>query len=282
MSLDVQTKTTIKQLKTGIHLVTIIDAELVKDKDKNIIKTPDGEIGILITFADGKNNKFQNAYWITPPKYEGKKDWIFLKMTSAANININNTKFKAESKGKRLWIYIKEVHSINLDEPVCDELTGEPIINYYIFAYGACSDESIKPSMMGNPQTNGGIAAGSFLDYNQITETSSKKELIAKQQKSVMQPSDEFDLPEQPELFTQRMSIDRQPTIVGKVIDDEFDLEPLPTLKDAPKEQRIAKAKEIIGSAKPKMFDENGNYALDKITVPDENGELNQEVELDL
>ena len=157
-------RTIIKQLKTGVHLVAITDASIIKDEDNMPLVTESGETGVTIRFSDGQNNHYEQDYWLN-----GDRQHYFNKMCASARIDINNPKFKAESKGKRLWICIKEVHEIDGDKPVLDSLE-QPVINYVLFDTIPCLDPQKKPIVKGDPEKNNGIATGEFLDYKQIQQ----------------------------------------------------------------------------------------------------------------
>lgn len=189
MSLTTTAKTQLKQLKTGIHLVTITDASLAKDHTGQLILSNNGEKGICIKFTNGKNLSFENTYWI-----KGDKEWIFKKMCSAANIDASQPKFKAEAVGKRLYIFIREVHDVDGDEIVIDEVTMQPIVNYYIFQYSEYFDNGITPVVAGNPETNNGIASGDFIDYRQIDAIAKqlRKQRMPEQKSKAIMPNNNF------------------------------------------------------------------------------------------
>lgn len=156
-----QAKTKLKQLKTGVHLVAITDAVQIKDHDNMpLIDKVTGESGITIRFSDGDNNHFDQDYW-----FNGDRQHFFDKMAATANIDPSNRQFKAEAKGKRLWICIKEVHEIDHDQPVTD-ING-PVINYYLFDTMPALHPFKKPLVKGDPADNDGVASGAFLDYKQ-------------------------------------------------------------------------------------------------------------------
>lgn len=154
-------KRKLRQLKTGVHLVCVTDVIIVKDDDGKIIKTKEGETGIVIRFSTGDNLHFDQEYWIN-----GTRQSFFLKMCASAKIDPSNQKFKAEATGKRLWICIKEVYDIDGDKVVLDELE-QPVINYYLFDTLTCLDPNKKPIIPGDPGLDN-IASGAFLDYRQI------------------------------------------------------------------------------------------------------------------
>jgi len=162
---EVKKRTT--ELKTGIHLVSIIDAGIVKTDDGKPAITDKGEMGIKLKFADGKNHIFEQVYYTG-----GERERFFKAMCASANIDLEQVKktgkFKAEAIGKRLWIYIKEVYDINGEELIKDDITGEPVINYYIFKTSFMANPDNRPAMKGDPLRNGGIATDEFVDYRQI------------------------------------------------------------------------------------------------------------------
>lgn len=158
--MKVQDKTKLKQLKTGVHLATILDVIMIKD-DKDMPLIIAGETGITIRFSDGFNNYFDQDYW-----FGGNREHFFDKMAVSAGIDRTNKKFRAESRGKRLWLCIKEVHEIDGDRAV-EDING-PVIHYYLFDTIPCSDPNKKPNVPGDPEKNFGIAQGAFLDYKQI------------------------------------------------------------------------------------------------------------------
>ncbi len=162
---EVKKRTT--ELTTGIHLATIIDASIVKGLDGKPKLTEKGEMGIMIKYADGKNHIFEQVYYTS-----GDREYFFKKMCTAANIDLEvvkkTGKFKAEAVGKRLWIYIKEVYDIDGENTVKDDITGEPVINYYVFNTSFMGNPDNKPAMKGDPARNNGIATDDFVDYRQI------------------------------------------------------------------------------------------------------------------
>lgn len=157
-----EARTKLKQLKTGVHLVCITDAVIIRNDDGTIKETSEeGEVGIAIRFSTGDNQHFDKDYWIN-----GSRHSFFIKMCASAKIDPTNLKFKAEAKGKRLWICIKEVHDIDGDKIVMNELE-QPVINYYLFDTIPCLDPNRKPIVKGDPGVDD-IASGVFLDYKQI------------------------------------------------------------------------------------------------------------------
>ena len=215
MSLETKAKTQLKQLLTGIHLVTITDVWLAKDNQGKPIKTAEGETGVTVRFTNGKNFSFDNTFWL-----KGSREWMFKKMCSQAGINPSAPQFKAESVGKRLWIYIKEVHDIDGDLYIQDDITGMPVINYYIFDYSMCDNPKNKPLRKGDPDTNNGEASDDFLGHRQISAT-------------------------------QKLEKENKVQVTSSA--------------SAPKEQRIEKAKEIMGDTlvKSKVMQPNTEFHME-------------------
>lgn len=165
MSLSTEVKVVRKDLKTGVHLVTIVGGQLVKGHDKQPIVTKDGEVGLTVRFANSKKEAFDKVFWL-----KGKREKEFNKMLNAAQVRLETKNFNVDAKGHRLWIYIREVYDIIDDEILVDEITGEQVVNYYIFDYSPAINPENRPAVMGDPETNGGIAGGKFIDYRQVKE----------------------------------------------------------------------------------------------------------------
>lgn len=141
----------IKEIKAGIHPVSILDASL----QKNVAIS--GETGLKITFKNIDNKIFEKIFWLG-----GDRHVEFLKMCLAANINIESRTFRKEAKGKELWIYINESYDIIGEEIVMGK--KGPLVNYYIFDYHPI-DGGKKPVLKGDPADNNGRASGKFLNY---------------------------------------------------------------------------------------------------------------------
>ncbi len=161
----------VKELTTGVHLVCIMDASVIK-RDNLPLITEKGETGILVTFTTGDNKSFEQDFWIG-----SDREAFFNKMCICAGID-RNLPFRKEATGKRLWIAIKEVYDIDGEEMVKDA-TGEPIINYYIFDYIHLGNVEQKPSLKGDPATHPKKqASGAFMDYRQVDKPCETKQAI--------------------------------------------------------------------------------------------------------
>jgi len=165
MSLSTKVNVVRKDLKTGIHLVTIAGGKLVKGPDQKPVVTKDGEVGLTVRFVNSKKEAFDKVFWL-----KGKREKEFKKMLNSAQVKLKTKNFNVDAKGHVLWIYIREVYDIIDDEIVIDEITGEQVINYYIFDYSPAANPENRPAVMGDPEINGGIAGGKFIDYRQVKE----------------------------------------------------------------------------------------------------------------
>ncbi len=154
MSRSVPKIALIKQIKAGVHQVSVSGASIIKES------FPTDEIGLTITFKSKDEQLFQKIFWL-----KGKRHVEFLKMALAAGININAEKFKKEAIGKELWIFIKECYDITGEDLVM--VDEKPVINHYIFDYHPI-DGGKKPVLLGDPYMNQGKCSGKFLDFNQV------------------------------------------------------------------------------------------------------------------
>jgi hypothetical protein len=187
MGLGKEDKFKKQDLKTGVHLVTILDATLIKGPDKKpkmFIRGDKKEVGIIIKFSNAKGAIYENTYYVG-----ADRAFYFNTMCSHAGINLveanKNNAFKKEAKGKRLWIFINEIHDVNLENPVLHDITGEPIINYYLFKTAACNNPENRPILLGDPHNNKGIVGGEFIDYRQVEISNNVK----------VESNDEFTMP---------------------------------------------------------------------------------------
>jgi len=179
MSLSAKSKTRVKQLLTGIHLVMIDDLWLTKDGHGNILTTTGGQVPMSIRFTDSNGYSFDNNYLL-----KGDKEFIFHKMCTAFGIDYTVTKLKDEcgidvvkadgtvvkatKPRKRGYIFIREVHDVDGTEIVKDEVTGVDVVNYYIFDYAPFMAGQKAPTRLGCP-VDGKGADGDFIDYRQIS-----------------------------------------------------------------------------------------------------------------
>lgn len=177
--LNIEAKNKIKELKTGVHLVAITDAMIIKNSAGEPALSTAGEMGIIVRFTDGANQSYDQDYWLG-----GTREQFFISMCAAANIDRENPKFKKASKGKRLWICIKEIWDVDGEDIVKDELTGEPVINYYLFKTIPYIEPGKKPTVPGDPEADPkNNPSGQFLDYNQIDKDYKTENIFEKKNK---------------------------------------------------------------------------------------------------
>lgn len=152
-----------RSLLTGIHLLTVLDAKLIEN-------------GVQIRLSDGFNNLYDKQF-----SFEEDKITDFLRFCVAIKTDPNKPRFKENVKGATFWGLVKEVHDINLDQPVMSE--GKPVINYYLFDYRIIDNVDRKPIVKGCPDEKT-QPSGVFLDYRQVEievkPTLPKEEIISK------------------------------------------------------------------------------------------------------
>lgn len=170
-----------RDLTTGIHLLTVLDAKPIEN-------------GVQIRFSDGFNNLYDKQF-----SFEEDKISEFLKFCVAIKVDPNKPKFKSNVVGTRFWGLVKEVHDINLDQPVLHE--GKPVINYYLFDYRIIDNIDKKPIVKGCPDDKT-PAGGVFLDYRQVEVEvkpnlpkeeiiAQAKNMIKKIEQKVVEPKEE-------------------------------------------------------------------------------------------
>ncbi len=162
MGLEAEKKNLKSGMIAGIHLAIIYGIKRYLDQQKNPIIN-DGEMGIVITFANGKNEHHEQIYWIG--KGNDGKEKYFTKMCIDAGIDMSKTPLdKKDAIGKRLWIAIREVYTLVNDE-VKKDITGTDIIEHFIFNTFPCFDPEKIPFIKGDPNKNMGQATDDFISY---------------------------------------------------------------------------------------------------------------------
>ena len=131
MSLEAINKRAKSEMCSGVHLAIIFDIKRHLDQQKNPIII-NNEMGIVITFANGKNEHHEQIYWIGKGA-EGKEKY-FTKMCIDAGIDMSITPMpKQAAIGKRLWIAIREVYTlINGGDTVKLDILGKEIIEHFV------------------------------------------------------------------------------------------------------------------------------------------------------
>jgi len=165
MGIQKEAKGRMVELKTGVHLVTIHEkgVVMIKDKDDKPIVSESGEMGVRFRLMDNDGKIFDQDFWLN-----GNRQWVFDDFCKAAGIDPLTQEIRKESKGRRLWICIKEIWKINGTETIMDPLTGEPDLSYQIFKFLPFDNSGKKPVVPGDPDLNKGQALEPFVDYIDI------------------------------------------------------------------------------------------------------------------
>ena len=155
------------EIKTGLHLLLIADMFLLKNASKELLKV-DGHPAIVVKFQDSKSKIHEQMYVID----NATKSKYFDNMLRAAQVPMEDGKTpkKSDAVNRRLWCAIQEVHLVDNDRQVLNEITHEPVIEYQIFKVYPFIDGAKKPAIKGNPEDNSGIASGDFVVYRNISK----------------------------------------------------------------------------------------------------------------
>lgn len=170
MSLQAEKKHLKNEMPTGTHLAFIFDMKAKRDANKNpIIK--DGEMAILVTFCNGENQYHEQVYWCG--KGNAGKEKYFTQMCLDAMIDMSVTPLSVkQARNKRLWIAIREVYTLvnNGEDVKKSDVTGEAIIEKFIFKTAPVFDADKKPIFKGDPALNDGVASDDFVGYVEENE----------------------------------------------------------------------------------------------------------------
>ncbi len=146
------------ELKTGGHLVSIFDMFYLRNAQKELLKI-DGFSAIVIKFKG--ETGYHDQLYVMDKSYRQKR---FVDVLNHAKVLIEPGKppDKKECVGKKLWIFIQEVHYVNNEVVVMED--GEPVIEYQIFKTEPIR-EGIIPKLKGDPLLNNGRAFDQFVTY---------------------------------------------------------------------------------------------------------------------
>ncbi len=163
MSLNCERKIPLlTQMSAGIHLSIIKGMKSKLDAQKNRIIV-NGEMAVIVTFLNGKNEQHQQLYWLG--KGNAGKEKYFTKMCIDAGIDMSVTPMDIKKAlNKRLWLAIREVYTLENDE-VKKDITGKDYVEYFIFNTFPCFEPDKVPVVKGNPMINGGQAMDGFISY---------------------------------------------------------------------------------------------------------------------
>jgi len=170
MQLQSEPKNFKKEMSAGVHLAYIHDMKTHRDANKQPI-VKDNEIAILVTFCNGTNQFHEQIYWCG--KGNAGKEKYFTQMCLDAMIDMSVTPMKvSQAKGKRLWIAIREVFTLvnNGEDVKKSDITGEAVIEKFIFRTAPIFDVEKQPTWKGDPLFNDGVACDEFVGYVEENE----------------------------------------------------------------------------------------------------------------
>jgi len=140
----------LSEIHSGTHLVVVLEASLLRDKDNLPIIAKDGSKGINIRFNDNKLNH-DKVFW--------EKSSDFRKLCKVTSCDMTKPVL-SQLKGKSLWLCIKEVKTMKEAVHVSSE--------YVAFDYIECTNPTQKPIISGDPcQHPKGLPLGVFVEYKQ-------------------------------------------------------------------------------------------------------------------
>lgn len=158
---DLEVKRKVSEMRTGGHLAVISDMFLLRNANREPIRSPEGHPSIVIQFKNGKNQLHEKSYMMDGDKFQK----YFENVLAAAQVpNYKNGPDKKDIIGKRLWIFISECHYVDDDQIIMD-IDGNPKIDYFIFKVFPFIEGGKKPSVKGDPEDNNGIPTGDFVTY---------------------------------------------------------------------------------------------------------------------
>lgn len=151
------------ELITGTHLVIIHDMELLKDATGNI-QNVDGFPAIVVTFCSNEQKYTDKMYILDG----GHKQAYFNELVADTGVKVpeGGKVKKSEVLKKRVYVCVQEVHHVNNEKIVYDEM-NVPVIEYRIFKTLPFIEGKTKQLMKGDPEING-IASGDFVSYKQV------------------------------------------------------------------------------------------------------------------
>lgn len=147
----------ITDLKTGSHLVMIKNLSYLKiQMDKFPVMS--------VLFENDKNEVYEHWFVLD-------NDWrqeVFQKLLVTIGALLKEGQpTKEDILGKRLYLFIKEVHHINDDTPIVDE--NGPVIEYFMFNFAPFINGMKKPKTPGDPADDNGIPSGKFINYKNLS-----------------------------------------------------------------------------------------------------------------
>lgn len=152
----------LSEIYSGTHLVVVLEASLLRDKDNLPIIAKDGSKGINIRFNDNKLNH-DKVFW--------EKSSDFRKLCKITSCDMTKPVLP-QLKGKSLWLCIKEVKTMKEAVHVSSE--------YVAFDYIECTNPTQKPIISGDPcQHPKGLPLGVFVEYKQYEMVAGEEFLVS-------------------------------------------------------------------------------------------------------
>jgi len=151
----------LSEIHSGTHLVVVLEASLLRDKDNLPIIAKDGSKGINIRFNDNKLNH-DKVFW--------EKSSDFRKLCKVTSCDMTKPVLP-QLKGKSLWLCIKEVKTMKQGQYVSDAMIHVSS-EYLAFDYIECTNPTQKPIISGDPcQHPKGLPLGVFVEYKEAEKT---------------------------------------------------------------------------------------------------------------
>lgn len=192
-----------KRLSTigcGTHLCMILDMYYLTNAAKEYILIEGKHKVMVVLFASdwkkGQEKKIHEHHYVIDGGWRQDK---FKQLISAAQV-VSSVEGQGPTKkdaiGKRLWLSLKETHTIDDGKPVLNE-NNEPTIEVSIFKMTPYIDNVAKPKIAGDPADNNGIPSGEFIDWINIGINAKPKAVEAPIQNQM--PQQPIDLDEVPQ-----------------------------------------------------------------------------------
>jgi hypothetical protein len=184
----------------GTHLCTILDMYYLTNGAKQYILADQKHKIMVVLFAadwkKGQEKKIHEQHYVIDGSF---KQGQFKQMLTTSQVTSSvegASPTKKDAIGKRLWLSIKEVHTIDDDKPVIEN--DEPLIDRFVFAMSPYIDNGKKPKIPGDPADNdGGIPSGEFVEWRNIAVKKAEPVIEKPVQKPITQsPVDLDDVPQ--------------------------------------------------------------------------------------
>lgn len=198
--IEMKSSKRLSNIGCGTHLCTIMNLYYLTNAAKEYILADNKHKIMVVVFAnDWKKDKekktHEQHYVIDGGWRQDQFKSLMLSANVVADEEGNAPKVK-DAIGKRLWLSIKSVHTVNDGIPVIED--GEPLIEYFIFKMHPYIDNGKKPKLSGDPEDNDGVPSGEFISYNNIS-LKTDKPVVQEAKKETPTISKDIDLDEVPQ-----------------------------------------------------------------------------------